>query len=50
MIHLYKLIRKLKEAKATTAPDKKNIAINLKICEMQLEIIKKRKAYVQSES
>jgi hypothetical protein len=41
MINLYKLIRKLKEVETTSAEERKNIDINLKICDMQLEIIKK---------
>jgi hypothetical protein len=43
MIQLYNLIKKLKEVKSTSAKERKNMTINLKICEMQLEIIKRLK-------
>jgi len=34
MIELYSLVRKLKEGNLRLLEDKKNIAVNLKICEM----------------
>ena len=37
-MHLEKLIKKLKEASCMTAKDKKNVAINIAICEMQIKI------------
>jgi len=37
-LHLEKLIKKLKEAPCMTAKDKKNVAINIAICEMQIKI------------
>ena len=41
MIPLYNLIRKLKEVKPSSAKERKNIAINLKICEMQLGMMRR---------
>jgi len=40
---LKKLILKLKQANCITPMDKKNVDINIKVCEMQLEIIEKNK-------
>lgn len=40
-MRLEELIEKLKEAKCKTQEEKKNIAINIKICEMQIKIINK---------
>ena len=37
-MYLEKLIQKLKEAECTTPHQKKNVAINIAICEMQIKI------------
>lgn len=37
-MYLEKLIKKLKEAPCMTDEDRKNVAINIKICEMQIKI------------
>ena len=40
-MRLEELIKKLKEIKCKTQEEKKNITINIKICEMQIKIIDK---------
>ena len=37
-MYLEKLLKKLKAAKCFTKEEKKNVAINIKICEMQIKI------------
>jgi len=37
-MYLEKLIKKLKESPCLTREDKKNVDINIKICEMQIKI------------
>ena len=37
-MYLEKLIRKLKEASCSLAWEKRNVAINIAICEMQIKI------------
>jgi len=40
-MQLEKLIKKLKGVKCTTKEEKKNVNINIKICEMQIKICDK---------
>ena len=40
-MYLEKLIKELKNAKCTTREDRKNVEINIKICQMQIGIREK---------
>lgn len=42
-MYLEKLIKKLKEAPCSLAWEKRNVAINIAICEMQIKIRDKKK-------
>ena len=42
-MYLEKLIKKLSQAPCFTREDKKNVAINIKICQMQIRIRDARK-------
>ena len=49
-MYLEKLIKKLKEVQCTTSIDRKNVDINIKLCEMQIAIrdkFKKRSRHIK---
>ena len=42
-MYLEKVIQKLNQAKCKTREEKKNVDINIKICEMQIKILDRQK-------